>query len=182
MIPNALKPSPHLRLTPEQIKADWLLGGLYTPAGYLYNLIRSLRKDGWWYRVTNVTQFCREWAINRRTFYAAKANLISRKLLEENILGGVDLRKATRAGFSLAQIGEFSFIIAGLGVTLGVTSDRLYSIAILVSAATTLTTPYLIAGSGPAAGPWENAGNGARRMRRSGRVLCFIDTKLLSPA
>ena len=62
------------------------------------------------------------------------------------LLGGCDLRKATRAGFSLAQIGEFSFIIAGLGVTLGVMSDRLYSIAILVSAATTLTTPYLITG------------------------------------
>lgn len=76
------------------------------------------------------------------------------------LLGGCDLRKATRAGFSLAQIGEFSFIIAGLGVTLGVTSDRLYSIAILVSAATTLTTPYLIAGSGPAATWLEEKGPG----------------------
>ena len=68
------------------------------------------------------------------------------------LLGGCDLRTATRAGFSLAQIGEFSFIIAGLGITLGVMSDRLYSIAVLVSAATTLTTPYLISGSGAAAG------------------------------
>ena len=68
------------------------------------------------------------------------------------LLGGCDLRTATRAGFSLAQIGEFSFIIAGLGITLGVMSERLYSIAVLVSAATTLTTPYLVSGSGAAAG------------------------------
>jgi len=74
------------------------------------------------------------------------------------LLGGCDLRTATRAGFSLAQIGEFSFIIAGLGITLGVMSDRLYSIAVLVSAATTLTTPYLISGSGAAADWLERKG------------------------
>ena len=74
------------------------------------------------------------------------------------LLGGCDLRMATRAGFSLAQIGEFSFIIAGLGMTLGVMSDRLYSIAVLVSAATTLTTPYLISGSGAAADWLERKG------------------------
>ena len=74
------------------------------------------------------------------------------------LLGGCDLRTATRAGFSLAQIGEFSFIIAGLGITLGVMSDRLYSIAVLVSAATTLTTPYLITGSSPAADWLERRG------------------------
>jgi len=75
-----------------------------------------------------------------------------------SLLGGCDLRTATRAGFSLAQIGEFSFIIAGLGITLGVMSDRLYSIAVLVSAATTLTTPYLIAGSEKAADWIEKRG------------------------
>ena len=69
------------------------------------------------------------------------------------LLGGCELRRAIRVGFSLAQIGEFSFIIAGLGMTLGVMSDRLYSIAVLVSAATTLTTPYLIGGS-EVAGVW----------------------------
>ena len=74
------------------------------------------------------------------------------------LLGGCDLRTATRAGFSLAQIGEFSFIIAGLGMTLGVMSERLYSIAVLVSAGTTLTTPYLISGSGAAAGWLEQRG------------------------
>ncbi len=45
---------------------------------------------------------------------------------------------------SLAQIGEFSFIIAALGLSLKVTSDFLYPIAISVSAVTTFTTPYLI--------------------------------------
>jgi CPA2 family monovalent cation:H+ antiporter-2 len=44
----------------------------------------------------------------------------------------------------LAQIGEFSFIIATLGLTLNVTSDFLYPIAVAVSAITTLLTPYLI--------------------------------------
>ena len=51
---------------------------------------------------------------------------------------------------SLAQIGEFSFIIASLGVSLKVTSDFLYPIAVAASAVTTFTTPYLIKLSGPA--------------------------------
>ncbi len=50
---------------------------------------------------------------------------------------------------SLAQIGEFSFIIASLGVTLKVTSDFLYPLAIAVSAVTTFTTPYLIKFAAP---------------------------------
>jgi CPA2 family monovalent cation:H+ antiporter-2 len=52
---------------------------------------------------------------------------------------------------SLAQIGEFSFIIAGLGLTLRATGDFLYPVAIVVSALTTLTTPWLIRASGPTA-------------------------------
>ena len=67
------------------------------------------------------------------------------------LLGGADLRTAVRAGMSLAQIGEFSFIIAGLGMTLGMTGQRLFSVAVMVSAITTLTTPYLIRGSDGAA-------------------------------
>ena len=50
---------------------------------------------------------------------------------------------------SLAQIGEFSFIIAGLGLTLGATRDFLYPVAVAVSAITTLTTPWLIRAVGP---------------------------------
>ena len=49
-----------------------------------------------------------------------------------------------QAGLSLSQIGEFSFIIATLGLTLKVTSDFLYPIAVAVSAITTFTTPFLI--------------------------------------
>jgi CPA2 family monovalent cation:H+ antiporter-2 len=59
-------------------------------------------------------------------------------------VGGNDTRTSLRVGMGLAQIGEFSFIIASLGVTLKVTSSFLYPIAVAVSAITTLTTPYLI--------------------------------------
>jgi CPA2 family monovalent cation:H+ antiporter-2 len=52
---------------------------------------------------------------------------------------------------SLAQIGEFSFIIAGLGLSLGATRDFLYPVAVAVSAITTLTTPLLIRFAGPVA-------------------------------
>lgn len=60
---------------------------------------------------------------------------------------GHDARTAMRTGMGLAQIGEFSFIIAALGLSLKVTSDFLYPIAVAVSAITTLLTPYLIRSS-----------------------------------
>jgi len=60
------------------------------------------------------------------------------------LLSGRNLKNSVQAGMSLAQIGEFSFIIATLGMTLKVTSDFLYPIAVAVSALTTFTTPYLI--------------------------------------
>jgi CPA2 family monovalent cation:H+ antiporter-2 len=59
-------------------------------------------------------------------------------------VGGKDLRTSLCVGMGLAQIGEFSFIIATLGLTLKVTSDFLYPIAVAVSVITTLVTPYLI--------------------------------------
>jgi CPA2 family monovalent cation:H+ antiporter-2 len=59
-------------------------------------------------------------------------------------VAGNDTRTSLRVGMGLAQIGEFSFIIASLGVTLGVTSRFLYPIAVTVSALTTLLNPYLI--------------------------------------
>ncbi|MBT1696434.1 cation:proton antiporter [Fulvivirgaceae bacterium PWU4] len=64
------------------------------------------------------------------------------------LLSGQSLKHAVQAGMSLAQIGEFSFIIASLGVSLKVTSDFLYPIAVAASAFTTFTTPYLIRFSG----------------------------------
>lgn len=60
------------------------------------------------------------------------------------IASGQSLKHSVQAGLSLAQIGEFSFIIATLGLTLKVTSPFLYPIAVAVSVLTTFTTPYLI--------------------------------------
>ena len=62
---------------------------------------------------------------------------------------GHDGRTSLRVAMGKAQIGEFSFIIASLGLTLGVTSDFLYPIVVAVSILTTLFTPYLIKGSDP---------------------------------
>ena len=59
-------------------------------------------------------------------------------------VAGNDTRTSLQAGMGLAQIGEFSFIIAALGLTLNVTSGFLYSIAVAVSVITTLLTPYWI--------------------------------------
>jgi CPA2 family monovalent cation:H+ antiporter-2 len=65
------------------------------------------------------------------------------------LVSGQPLKTSVQTGMSLAQIGEFSFIIATLGITLKVTSDFLYPIAVAVSAITTFTTPYLIKTSEP---------------------------------
>jgi monovalent cation:H+ antiporter-2, CPA2 family len=64
---------------------------------------------------------------------------------------GSGLRSSIQAGMSLAQIGEFSFIIAAVGMTAGATRSFLYPIAVAVSAITTLTTPWLIRAAEPAA-------------------------------
>jgi CPA2 family monovalent cation:H+ antiporter-2 len=71
---------------------------------------------------------------------------------------GKGTRSSIAAGMSLAQIGEFSFIIAGLGLSLGVIGSHVYPVAVAVSAVTTLLTPALI--------------------RRSGRFASFVDRKL----
>jgi len=68
-----------------------------------------------------------------------------------SFLTGSGVPTAVRSGMSLAQIGEFSFIIAGLGLSQGSTRPFLYPVAITVSALTTLTTPWLIRASEPAA-------------------------------
>src|SRR5688500_11320174 len=64
------------------------------------------------------------------------------------LLSGQSLKHSVQAGLSLAQIGEFSFIIASLGVSLNVTSAFLYPIAVAASTVTTFTTPFLIKSSG----------------------------------
>jgi len=59
-------------------------------------------------------------------------------------LSGQTLKSAMRCGFSMAQIGEFSFIIATLGLSLGVISNFLYPVIVAVSVITTFLTPYMI--------------------------------------
>ena len=72
-------------------------------------------------------------------------------------VAGHDLRTSIRVGMSMTQIGEFSFIIASLGLTLGVTSAFLYPIAVSVSAVTAFITPYLIRKSDPITAWMERA-------------------------
>ena len=66
------------------------------------------------------------------------------------LLSGQSLKVSIQSGFSLAQIGEFAFIIASLGLTLGVTSNFLYPIVVAVSVITTFFTPYMIRVAEPA--------------------------------
>ena len=66
------------------------------------------------------------------------------------MLGGQSLKSAMKCGFSMAQIGEFSFIIASLGLALGVISDFLYPVVVAVSVITTFLTPYMIRLATPA--------------------------------
>lgn len=65
------------------------------------------------------------------------------------LISGQPLKISVRAGMSLSQIGEFSFIIATLGLSLKVTSDFLYPIAVAISVVTAFTTPYMIRLSEP---------------------------------
>jgi len=76
-------------------------------------------------------------------------------------LTGEGLRPAVQAGMSLAQIGEFSFIIASVGLATSATRDFLYPVAVAVSALTTLTTPRLI--------------------RAAPRIAAMVDARLPGP-
>ncbi len=87
------------------------------------------------------------WPIAVITFAVVLGKIVSCGL--GTFVAGHNGRTAMRVGMSAAQIGEFSFIIAALGVSLRVTSDFLYPIAVSVSALTTLFTPYLIRSADP---------------------------------
>ncbi len=65
------------------------------------------------------------------------------------IITGGGLSNAVNTGFSLAQLGEFGFIIAGVGCSLGVMRGFIYPVIIAVSVITTFTTPYMIKLAGP---------------------------------
>jgi CPA2 family monovalent cation:H+ antiporter-2 len=60
------------------------------------------------------------------------------------LISGQPLKQSVQVGMSMAQVGEFAFIVASLGLALKVTSDFLFPVAVGVSAITTFTTPYLI--------------------------------------
>lgn len=66
------------------------------------------------------------------------------------LITGQPLKVAIESGFSLTQIGEFAFIIASLGMSLGVLDDTIYPIVVAVSVITTFTTPYFIKMADPA--------------------------------
>jgi monovalent cation:H+ antiporter-2, CPA2 family len=85
--------------------------------------------------------------------------VITGKLLFVSVaafFAGYAPRTAVQTGMSLGQIGEFSFIIAGVGLASGATREFLYPVAVSVSAITTLTTPWLIRAAGPVAA-WVDA-------------------------
>ncbi len=111
------------------------------------------------------------------------------------------IRVSVQTGMSLAQIGELSFVIASIGVTLGTIPASLYSIAIAVSAFTTLLTPWLMRLSGPLAelvdrslphpiqtfaalyGTWlEKVRSAPRQARRSAAVMRSVRWLLLDAA
>ena len=60
------------------------------------------------------------------------------------LLSGQPLKQSIQIGMSMAQVGEFAFIVASLGLSLGVTSEFLFPVAVGASAITTFTTPYMI--------------------------------------
>jgi CPA2 family monovalent cation:H+ antiporter-2 len=65
------------------------------------------------------------------------------------LLSGQPLKQSVQVGMSMAQIGEFAFIVATLGLSLGVISEFLFPVAVGASAITTFTTPYMIRYSEP---------------------------------
>lgn len=66
------------------------------------------------------------------------------------MLSGQPMKSAMRCGFSMAQVGEFAFIIASLGLSLHVISDFIYPVIVAVSVVTTFLTPYMIRAASPA--------------------------------
>jgi CPA2 family monovalent cation:H+ antiporter-2 len=86
---------------------------------------------------------------------------------------GQSVQTSVRIGMSLAQIGEFSFIIAGVGVVSGKVPQLLYSMAVAVSAITTLLTPWLIRGA-PATASWID-----RKLPRSLQTFAALYTSWL---
>ena len=88
------------------------------------------------------------------------------------MLSGQPLKPAMQCGFSMAQIGEFSFIIASLGLSLGVIGEFLYPVVVAVSVITTFLTPYMIRAANPCYGMFER--------RLPGRWIAALNNVTLS--
>lgn len=82
------------------------------------------------------------WAVFAVTMLTIFGKLIS--TTGGAIISGQPLKQSVQVGMSMAQIGEFAFIVATLGLSLGVISDFLFPVAVGASAITTFTTPYMI--------------------------------------
>lgn len=101
---DSVKIAPHSRRTADQVRHNWRLGD-YTPHGYLFSLLESLKASGLPIAIDSVDEFCKEWEINRRAFYRAKAKLITQGRLEEKIIGRVVLKLASK----ITNIGSDNF-------------------------------------------------------------------------
>ncbi|MGL4619939.1 MAG: hypothetical protein ACRCZS_12900 [Chroococcidiopsis sp.] len=82
---------PHLRLTSQEVKENWQQGD-YSASGYLYHLLKALKRESWSFRIESVTDFCKTWEISEASFYRAKAKLITQGRLSEKILGKIELK------------------------------------------------------------------------------------------
>ena len=118
---------PHLRLTPPEIFRFWQ-SGHYSPKGYLYHLVLSHRRAGWWWRIDNISEFCRKWDIKRRTFYRAKAALVHEGIFEEAITGSIELRVSST---SVCVTGDTG--VSNEGSTVSDESQRVPDLAQSVS-------------------------------------------------
>ena len=83
-----------------------------------------------------------KWAVIAVTLLTVFGKLIS--TTGGALISGQPLKQSVQIGMSMAQIGEFAFIVATLGLSLGVISDFLFPVAVGASAITTFTTPYMI--------------------------------------
>lgn len=92
---DGVKVTPHSRRTAEQVRESWRLGD-YTPHGYLFSLLESIKASGLPIAIDNVNEFCEKWEIQRRAFYRAKAKLVVQGRLEEKIIGRVVLKLTSK--------------------------------------------------------------------------------------
>jgi len=99
------KAVPHSRRTAQQVLESWRTGD-YTPHGYLFSLLESMKASGLSIAIDSVPEFCKIWEIDKRAFYRAKAKLVVQGRLEEKIIGKVELRLCSK----IAHISSDKFV------------------------------------------------------------------------